>query len=58
MLFRSKSWGVHVARLAGVPGGVIERARDLLLEFESGTSAAPAKTRKKAEPADQLPLFE
>ena len=53
-----KSWGVHVARLAGVPGGVIERARDLLLEFESGTSAAPAKPRKKAVPADQLPLFE
>jgi DNA mismatch repair protein MutS len=53
-----KSWGVHVARLAGVPGGVIERARDLLLEFEAGTAAAPVKTRKKAEPADQLPLFE
>jgi DNA mismatch repair protein MutS len=53
-----KSWGVHVARLAGVPGGVIERARDLLLEFEAGTAAAPAKPRKKAEPADQLPLFE
>jgi DNA mismatch repair protein MutS len=53
-----KSWGVHVARLAGVPGGVINRARDLLLEFETGTAAAPAKPRKKAEPADQLPLFE
>jgi DNA mismatch repair protein MutS len=51
-----KSWGVHVARLAGVPGGVIERARDLLLEFEAGT--APAKPRKKAEPADQLSLFQ
>ncbi len=53
-----KSWGVHVARLAGVPGGVIERARDLLLEFEAGTSHTPSKPRKKAEPADQLPLFE
>ena len=52
-----KSWGVHVARLAGVPGGVIERARDLLLELESG-GQAPAKPRKKVEPADQLPLFE
>ena len=53
-----KSWGVHVARLAGVPGAVIERARDLLLEFETGAAAAPLKSRRKAEPADQLSLFE
>jgi DNA mismatch repair protein MutS len=53
-----KSWGVHVARLAGVPGEVIERARDLLLEFETGGTVAPAKSRRKAEPADQLSLFE
>ena len=53
-----KSWGVHVARLAGVPGEVIERARDLLLEFETGGTTAPTKSRRKAEPADQLSLFE
>jgi DNA mismatch repair protein MutS len=54
-----KSWGVHVARLAGVPEQVIERARDLLLGFEAGGgSAAPTtKPRRKAEPADQLSLF-
>jgi DNA mismatch repair protein MutS len=52
-----KSWGVHVARLAGVPGGVIERARDLLLGFEAEASAAE-KPRRKAAPADQLSLFE
>ena len=38
-----KSWGVHVARLAGVPELVIERARDLLLGFEThGAGGAPA----------------
>ena len=52
-----KSWGVHVARLAGIPGAVIDRARDLLVGFEADASAAP-KARRKAAPADQLSLFE
>jgi len=54
-----KSWGVHVARLAGVPEQVIERARDLLLGFEihGSSGTPPVKPRRKAEPADQLPLF-
>ena len=52
-----KSWGVHVARLAGVPGDVIDRARDLLLGFESDATA-PAKSRRKPMPQDQLSLFE
>jgi DNA mismatch repair protein MutS len=34
-----RSWGVHVARLAGVPEGVISRARELLVDFEAGTPA-------------------
>jgi DNA mismatch repair protein MutS len=52
-----KSWGVHVARLAGVPTRVIERARDLLLALESD-AAAPAKPRRKAAATDQKSLFE
>ena len=54
-----KSWGVHVARLAGVPEQVIERAHELLLGFEAGAAASPtaAKPRRKADPADQLSLF-
>jgi DNA mismatch repair protein MutS len=51
-----RSWGVHVARLAGVPLRVIERARDLLLGFESDAAAAPKPRRKAA--ADQRSLFE
>ena len=55
-----KSWGVHVARLAGVPEQVIERARDLLLGFEShgASGTPPVKPRRKADPADQLSLFD
>ena len=41
-----KSWGVHVARLAGVPELVIERAHELLLGLESaGTAAQPVSSQ-------------
>jgi len=52
-----KSWGVHVARLAGVPTRVIARARDLLLALEADAAAAP-KTRRRTAAADQRSLFE
>jgi DNA mismatch repair protein MutS len=53
-----KSWGVHVARLAGVPGGVIDRARDLLLGFEADAAVPAAKPRRKAAATEQRSLFE
>jgi len=52
-----KSWGVHVARLAGVPHAVVERARDLLLAFESSAAPPAAKPRRKGETA-QKSLFD
>jgi len=52
-----KSWGVHVARLAGVPGAVVERARDLLLALESSSAPPAAKPRRKGETA-QKSLFD
>ena len=53
-----KSWGVHVARLAGVPSTVIERARDLLLGFESAGAHPSVKPRSKKPTAEQPTLFE
>jgi DNA mismatch repair protein MutS len=53
-----RSWGVHVARLAGVPVPVIERARDRLLAFEAGAPATSGKPRRKTTAADQRSLFE
>ena len=53
-----KSWGVHVARLAGVPGAVIGRARDLLAGFEADAAAPAAKPRRKPATKDQLSLFD
>jgi DNA mismatch repair protein MutS len=52
-----KSWGVHVARLAGVPADVIDRARDLLLGFET-EAAQPAKPRRPRSAAAQRSLFD
>ncbi len=43
------SWGVHVARLAGVPQRVVERAGDLLVGLE--TEAAGATVRPRRRPA-------
>lgn len=58
-----KSYGIHVARLAGVPKSVIERSKDILvrLEQEHLDSAGRAKIARSAEterPARiQLTLF-
>ncbi|MBL0224905.1 MAG: DNA mismatch repair protein MutS [Geobacteraceae bacterium] len=60
----SHSYGIQVARLAGMPADVIERAREILLNLESGEfeEGAPrlAKSRTKAAkaPAAQFSLFE
>ncbi|MFM8578572.1 MAG: DNA mismatch repair protein MutS, partial [Planctomycetaceae bacterium] len=53
-----RSWGVHVAKLAGVPAQVIERARDLLLGFENETPQVPKPRRRSAATADQKSLFD
>ncbi len=54
----SQSYGVAVARLAGLPESVLARARALLSTLESGDSgpASKPKTRAKA-PTNQLDLF-
>jgi len=36
-----RSYGVHVARLAGMPGAVVSRAWDLLDELENGAKSSP-----------------
>ncbi|HEX8691137.1 MAG TPA: DNA mismatch repair protein MutS [Longimicrobium sp.] len=51
-----RSYGVEVARLAGLPESVVERAREILRELEA--AAAPAEAhRPRAEPVVQLGLF-
>jgi len=52
-----KSYGIHVAQLAGLPKSVLHRAREVLDELETDSrEARPAKKRRR-EPAQQIPLF-
>ncbi len=47
-----RSYGIHVAKLAGLPPSVIARAQDVLKQLESGESAG-----KAGRLAEDLPLF-
>ncbi len=51
-----RSYGLHVARLAGVPGTVVERAEEILHGLESGSFDALHAPEKEA-PTSQLGLF-
>ena len=43
------SYGIEVARLAGVPGEITKRAKEILAELEGKRSAKPAKTQTPAQ---------
>ena len=49
------SYGVEVSKLAGLPGSVVSRAREILAELEAGT-AAPVVVAPAAQ--DQLSLLD
>ena len=44
-----QSYGVEVAKLAGVPNRVVDRAREILTELEAQERAAPAPAPKAEE---------
>ena len=47
-----RSYGIQVARLAGLPPAVVDRARDVLHQLESGETSG-----KASKLVDDLPLF-
>ncbi|MGE5546628.1 MAG: DNA mismatch repair protein MutS [Solirubrobacterales bacterium] len=47
-----RSYGIHVARLAGLPGAVVARAEEVLAALEKGEQGSAV-----AKLADDLPLF-
>jgi DNA mismatch repair protein MutS len=58
-----KSYGIHVARLAGLPKEILDRAKDILAHLEnSSSSTAEPKPRgrklKKAMPESQRPQLD
>jgi len=59
-----KSYGIQVARLAGIPRDIIDRARDILtrleaetLDFDDKPKFAPSKVKAKKPKQMQLTLF-
>jgi DNA mismatch repair protein MutS len=57
-----RSYGIHVARLAGLPSSVIERAKVVLSELESERTVEelenPQRSARARTPASSLPLFD
>ncbi len=51
------SYGIEVAKLAGIPASVISRARDILAELEN-EGAKPAAPKPSAEPDDQISMLD
>ncbi len=55
-----KSYGIHVAQLAGLPKSVVHRAHEVLEELEGDsrqTRGVAKGQRRKKEPAQQLSFF-
>jgi len=51
------SYGVQVARLAGLPGSLLDRAREILAHLESGQLPGQKESSKRAGTAFQISLF-
>ncbi|MBI2942012.1 MAG: DNA mismatch repair protein MutS, partial [Chloroflexi bacterium] len=55
-----RSYGIHVARLAGIPRAVTRRAEEILRDLEQGKRGRAGRRTGRGEPADgvtQLALF-
>ena len=52
-----KSYGIHVAKLAGLPKSVVHRAQEVLTDLEDGSKQATTKRRRKEAASQQLPLL-
>jgi len=55
-----KSYGIHVAQLAGLPKSVVHRANEVLEELEKDSSQTRGATKgrqRKKEPTQQLSFF-
>jgi DNA mismatch repair protein MutS len=52
-----RSYGIHVARLAGLPRAILRRAEDVLQDLEAGgTRESRRKTMQKAPEALQIQM--
>ena len=52
-----RSYGVHVAQLAGLPRPVVSRAQEILAELEASGAAGPRRSVIEQPTVYQLPFF-
>jgi DNA mismatch repair protein MutS len=52
-----RSYGIHVGQLAGLPSGVVARARDILATLEGEHRMVPGSPPGASRDPGQLPLF-
>jgi DNA mismatch repair protein MutS len=52
-----RSYGIHVAQLAGLPKSVISRANEVLTELEATHAPRKSKASRRKALVQQLPLF-
>jgi len=52
-----KSYGIQVAKLAGIPRSITDRAREILTTLERKERDVVAETQKRVSPVAQLSLF-
>ena len=53
-----KSYGIHVAKLAGLPTRVVERSQQLLVQIEAEATCQTPRQERPAEPAPMGSLFQ
>ena len=53
-----KSYGIHVAKLAGLPARVVERSQHLLVQIEADATCQTPRQERPAEPAPMGSLFQ
>lgn len=52
------SYGIEVAKLAGIPDWITSRAKAVLKDLEAGKSDTPVKSKVKEEPVMQMSLLD
>jgi DNA mismatch repair protein MutS len=52
-----RSYGIHVAQLAGLPRAVVHRATELLSELEAKGANGSRPAKRRGPPPEQMPLF-
>lgn len=52
----NRSYGIQVARLAGIPASVINRAKDILFDIEQGNAGLESAVREKTTAQKKAPV--